>query len=92
MAQEAIANAMRHSGSERIDVSLTMDDSHLFLKVKDYGCGFDTVAALEAAAEGQSLGLFGMQQRAALAGGDISMESANNAGTRISIRLPLIDD
>lgn len=92
VAQEAISNAMRHSGSERIDVTLSMDDAHLFLKVKDFGCGFNTIEALEAAAEGQSLGLFGMQQRAALAGGDISMESAVNGGTRISIRLPLSDD
>jgi signal transduction histidine kinase len=85
ITQEALTNVARHSGAERVDVQLRKREGALVLAVIDDGCGFD--AAGLALTEG--LGIAGMRERAALAGGDLNVVSRPGGGTRVELRVPL---
>ena len=83
IAQEALANAGRHAGASRVDVTLTAAGEGARLRVADDGSGFDPVAARRG-----GLGLEGMAERAKLVGGELDLRSAPGAGTEITLRLP----
>jgi signal transduction histidine kinase len=55
--------------------------------VRDNGRGFDVGRTL--ASRERGLGLFGMQERAALVGGHLELASAPGAGTRVTASLPV---
>jgi two-component system sensor histidine kinase UhpB len=87
VVQEALSNVARHSGATRAEVSLAADAATLAVTVADDGRGFDPLAALDS--RQQSLGLFGMRERAALVGGRLSIESAPERGTRVQLEIPV---
>jgi signal transduction histidine kinase len=78
IAQEALGNAVRHSGAGRISVRL---DGRV-LEVADDGRGFDP-----AAVRGRRLGLTSMAERATELGATLRVESAPGAGTTIRLEL-----
>ncbi len=65
-------------------------DGELVLTIEDDGVGFDVSAARERAARGGSLGILGMEERAALAGGSIEISSRVGKGTAILVRFPTL--
>jgi signal transduction histidine kinase len=81
--QEALANAARHSGASDARVLVTRRDQDLIVVVADDGRGFDPEALPEA-----GIGLAGMQERARLLGGHLSIDTTSNAGTRITVSVP----
>jgi PAS domain S-box-containing protein len=83
--QEALQNAVKHSGVRRFDVELRGAPEGIHLTVRDAGLGFDT----EAIASTRGLGLISMQERVNLVKGTLSIESAPNLGTTIHVRVPL---
>lgn len=83
--QEALANAARHSGASRADVSVTRGDERVTVVVSDKGRGFDPATVPES-----GIGLAGMVERARLLGGEISVESAPDEGTRVIVLLPVV--
>ncbi|MEV4195913.1 GAF domain-containing sensor histidine kinase [Streptomyces toxytricini] len=85
VAQEALHNALRHSGADRVDVVLARRGTGAVLTVADNGSGFDP-AAVRAA--GRHLGLVSMRDRAAGAGGRLTVHSAPAAGTTIEMEVP----
>jgi signal transduction histidine kinase len=87
VVQEALSNVARHSGASRAEVSLAADAATLAVTVADDGRGFDPPAALDS--RQQSLGLFGMRERAALVGGRLTIESAPGRGTRVQLEIPV---
>lgn len=89
IVQEAYQNVLRHSRANRVDISLRAVNSTLELSVADDGRGFETPHRLRDLARGEHYGLLGMEERAALCGGSLSLESAPERGTRILVRLPL---
>ena len=89
IAQEAITNALRHSGAERIDIDLRRAGPELVLTVRDDGRGFDIAAARARAAGGGSFGLLGMEERAELAGGRVAWRSGEGRGTELRAHFPL---
>ncbi len=84
IAQEAITNAVRHSGASELTLSLTRSDGELVLKVSDDGKGLP-----EPVSEGG--GLTGMRERALLIGGDLRIESTTGAGVAVTLRVPLAE-
>jgi len=88
IAQEAIRNALTHSGCTVLRVRLDPVPEALVLSVRDDGPGFDVDAALTAAADGASLGLLGMRERAALVGGTAEVRSGVGEGTIVEARFP----
>src|SRR3954447_19318595 len=83
VAQEALANAARHSGAGHVDVHLRRrEDGGVELSVADDGRGF----AFEESERG--LGLGGMRERALLIGGELTIESRPGAGTTVRLAVP----
>jgi two-component system, NarL family, sensor histidine kinase UhpB len=86
IAQEALANAMRHSVSASVAIRIrTMEDA-IVLEISDDGRGFDVAAAGTLHPEG---GLFMMRDRLSLAGGRLEVESNAVVGTTIRAYLPI---
>ena len=92
VAQEALTNVIRHAQAHTVDVELSQAGGALQLIVRDDGRGFDVPAARKRAAHGGSQGLLSMQERVALAGGDLEIDSAPGRGTIVRARLPLTAD
>ena len=83
--QEALSNALKHSGAQHFRVMLQGSDGQITLQVIDDGRGFDVPAALS----GQGLGLIGMQERLRLVSGEVVVDSAPGAGTTVRASAPL---
>jgi signal transduction histidine kinase len=83
--QEALANAVKHSGATRYHVVLRGTPEVMTLDVSDEGCGFDVESALA----GRGLGLLSIQERLSLVNGEAIIESAQGRGTRVRARAPL---
>jgi signal transduction histidine kinase len=82
--QEALQNAVKHSGGRRVDVRLRLDASHLTLWVADDGGGFDP-----ASARSMGLGLMTMRERVELIGGRLRIISEPASGTVVEAILPV---
>jgi PAS domain S-box-containing protein len=81
VAQEAITNVLRHARARNLWLRLFTAGGRLALSVRDDGAGFDPEAARRRGSAGASLGLVGMEERAALAGGTLELRSAPGQGT-----------
>jgi signal transduction histidine kinase len=75
IVQEALTNVVRHAAASAVTLSLRGEGSTFRLALRDNGRGFDVDAALARAAQGKSLGLLSMRERATLAGGQLSLAS-----------------
>ncbi|TMI37901.1 MAG: sensor histidine kinase, partial [Betaproteobacteria bacterium] len=89
IAQEAINNVVRHARARNLWLRLFASGARLELSVRDDGGGFDVAAARRRAAAGASLGLAGMEERVALAGGSFELRSAPGQGTVLLASFPL---
>lgn len=85
-AQEALTNIRKHSGARQVSVSVAFGDREVRLVVSDDGCGFDPLPHAARARHG--LGLAGMRERAALAGGRAEVDSRPGAGTTVTVTIP----
>ncbi|MGQ9589295.1 MAG: sensor histidine kinase [Planctomycetota bacterium] len=84
VAQEALANAVRHSGARRVEVYLEVKPGYAALRVFDDGRGFDL-----ARARGQGLGLLSMRERIELLGGRFNIVTEPDGGTRVYAVVPI---
>jgi signal transduction histidine kinase len=82
VAQESVANAVRHGRPTQVDVALSRDDGHVVVTVHDNGVGFDPTHRR------RGLGLDMMRERVAELGGEFTVESSLDAGTVVRVRLP----
>ncbi|WP_371529964.1 GAF domain-containing sensor histidine kinase [Streptomyces sp. NBC_01283] len=85
VAQEALHNALRHSGAERVCVTLARRGAGAVLRVSDDGSGFDPRAIRRA---GRHLGLVSIRDRAGGVGGRLTVESEPGKGTTIEMEVP----
>jgi signal transduction histidine kinase len=85
IVQEALTNVARHADVVEATVRLWIDVDTLSVMIADQGQGFDP----QANRTRLSMGLAGMTERATLRGGDLTIESAPGAGTRVTAILPL---
>jgi two-component system sensor histidine kinase DegS len=88
IVEEALDNAVRHSGAARVEVVLRFSESRVLALVKDDGQGFDLAAARARLARGHGFGLISMAARAQLAGGQLDVRSVIGAGTEVRAALP----
>jgi signal transduction histidine kinase len=87
IAQEAIANAVKHSGGRTIEVAMTGTSRELRLAIRDDGAGF-AIDSDEHLLAGH-YGLIGMRERASQIGGVIDFDSQPGQGTTVRLRLSL---
>ncbi len=86
--QEGLANVARHTREEHVQVGLTAANGRLRLEIVDQGPGFDAAATLDTLEMEGHLGLAGMRERVAAAGGDVRVVSRRGAGVRLTVELP----
>jgi signal transduction histidine kinase len=85
IVQEALSNAARHSGADRVMIRVYHRSGRLSVQVEDGGKGFNPDAVL---ADPQTGGLIGMRERATALGGRLTIEAAAGKGTRLYAELP----
>jgi PAS domain S-box-containing protein len=83
--QEALQNAVKHSGVRHFEVELREASDEVHLTVRDSGVGFDP----EKAITGLGIGLTSMTERMKLVGGRLSIDSRPKHGTTVQARAPL---
>ena len=83
IAQEAVSNAVRHSGARNIRITLDRNDGETVLRIEDDGKGLSSDAA-----QAGGMGLRTMRYRAGLIGGTLEVGPGPSGGTRVVCRLP----
>jgi signal transduction histidine kinase len=84
IAQEALNNAAKHSRARRVEVLLERRSDCVLLIVEDDGVGFELPGTDSSR---QGFGLVGMQERAALVGASLEIESTPGKGTTVLVRM-----
>jgi two-component system nitrate/nitrite sensor histidine kinase NarX len=90
---EALANVGKHSGARNARVSIERQSGEVRVTIEDDGCGAifgDLAAAGLRADDGTHHGLRIMRERAARAGGRLSMDRASGGGVRVELTLPCV--
>ena len=85
IAQECLANIMKHAHATHARVSLASTVDGITLTVQDDGVGFDTQQAVD---NPRGLGLVSMAERVRLVHGTVTIDSIPQQGTRLSIHVP----
>ncbi len=92
VVQEALTNTAKHAGAQHISVVVRREGDWLVAVVRDDGRGFipETFAGRHRQPSGGAgVGLFGMEERARLAGGSLALQSAPGRGSSVTLRVPL---
>ena len=77
-------NARKHSGSQRLSLTVGRGITEVVVTAEDFGCGFDREKI-----GGGGFGLVSMRERSRLVGGNCAVESTPGQGTKVTINLPL---
>lgn len=85
--QEAFTNIARHAQAHTVSVLVERKQQEVVVVIEDDGLGFEPAQVNK---DGH-LGLLGMQERAELVGGRLTIESATGKGCSLFIRMPLPD-
>jgi signal transduction histidine kinase len=83
ITQEACSNAVRHGDARHLAVSMTLEDGHAELVVRDTGTGFDPAATYVGS------GLAHIRERVAELGGTVDIDSAPGHGAAVTVRVPV---
>ena len=89
IAQEALRNVWKHSGTSRAWVTVEFGDHKTVLTIKDEGKGFELPPRTEDLTVAGKLGLAGMQERAQLIGGKLTLQSVPGKGTTVTLEVPV---
>jgi len=84
VVQEALTNIARHAAATRVDIAVQRQSDWLTVEVRDNGKGMADPPPGRA-----TLGLLGMQERAAAIGGQVTVEGFPGKGTVVTLRVPL---
>lgn len=85
VAQEALTNVLRHAEASWCLVELSATDNEVELNVSDDGVGMPSEPVVN------TIGIEGMRERALLGGGSLRIESGSGRGTRVVLRLPVVN-
>jgi signal transduction histidine kinase len=86
IAREAVMNSLKHSGATNVWIDLADDPAKIVLSIQDDGVGFDSSGP---GPEGH-FGLTMMRERAQVAGGTFSLQSASGQGVKIEVQFPKV--
>ncbi len=84
IVQEALTNTVKHSGANKVLISIFSDFSNLHLQIEDNGVGFSTSKQSD-----NGNGLYNMKERTMLLGGKINIISSKGKGVKIVAEFPL---
>lgn len=89
VAQEALTNMWKHAHATKASLSLNRTEDAIELVVEDNGRGFDAGKDSPSDGKGLGLGLFGMQERVELVGGNLELLGDRNPGTLVRAKIPV---
>lgn len=89
IAQEALTNVERHAQAQQVDIILDSTEGNLRLSIRDDGVGINA-SANEARTQRKGIGLRNMRERVEHHGGTLTVSAADNGGTVLVARLPLV--
>lgn len=84
--REALHNAAKHSGAQKLSLRLAVEDQALCLIIEDDGRGFS-----EAPHDADADGLVNMKRRMSAAGGDVQIDTSSDHGTKVIFRVPVVE-
>jgi signal transduction histidine kinase len=87
IALEAVANVLQHAKATRLDIWVQYEIGRLTMQIEDNGIGISSEMADPIPAG--HFGLIGMRERTQAIGGTFAMNSLPDAGTKITVELPL---
>ncbi|MEA1959365.1 MAG: GAF domain-containing sensor histidine kinase [Chloroflexota bacterium] len=90
VAQGIIGNIAKHSKASAALVTIRYSDDDVVISIEDNGRGFNTSKLAEADKKGRGSRLLGMKERVKLMGASYSVESKENKGTCVTVKVPLI--
>ena len=88
ITQEALNNIVKHADATHVSVVLHSRPDSMALIIEDDGCGFDAETPRDLSGS-HGFGLIGMRERTELLGGSFDIESSDDSGTSIHVRIPL---
>src|SRR5690606_4625666 len=88
IVQEAMNNVHKHATAKHISVSVERRGDQVVAIVEDDGRGFDP-AEVEQGGDVPKIGIAGMRERAAIVGGELTVESTPGAGTTVRVKIPI---
>ncbi len=88
LTQEAVANAAKHSGAKKIEVTLDYDEESIRLSIRDDGSGFEPTAMTALTGH---FGLSGMRERAEKVAGRLRIHTSPGKGTEIEVYVPRLE-
>lgn len=89
VVQEAVTNAINHSGCNALTIRLYNEDGNLHIEVSDDGRGFDMRDQVSKSATDGGLGLLIMNERVSQLGGEFEIDSEPGRGTKVLASFPL---
>ena len=92
IVQEAINNVIKHANARNVSIILEKRGNRVLVIIEDDGVGFDAEALLKTPAKNRRFGLLGMQERVALVGGSLSIESTPAVGTTVLVHIDISGD
>lgn len=90
VAQESATNALKHAHASHISVDFRWTDTSLLLTITDDGLGFDMTSIKNKVSGRHGLGLYNLENRVALLGGELTFKKNEPSGTVVSVVLPLV--
>ncbi len=87
IVQESLNNVVKHAKARNVSIILKKQGNRISVIVEDDGVGFDVEALLKTPAKNRRFGLLGMQERVALVGGSLHIESTTGAGTTVLVHI-----
>jgi two-component system sensor histidine kinase UhpB len=89
IVQESLTNAVRHGQAQSIQVLVQRKESAVLTVIEDDGCGFEARDWRVRCLADDHLGLLGIEERAALFGGTLRVESRPGSGTSLFVEIPV---
>jgi two-component system sensor histidine kinase UhpB len=89
VAQEALANVLRHAHATRVFIRLEVKPEYAVLAISDNGQGFDLPKEILSDKNSSGLGLHTIKERIKLVKGTVNIESEKGMGTQINVVVPI---
>lgn len=89
IVQEGLTNTAKHANARKVTIMLKEDTNRVYARITDDGQGFDYEALLKTPGQERGLGLAGMNERAVLLDGTLTIQALPGKGTTIEVSIPL---
>jgi PAS domain S-box-containing protein len=89
--QESLTNMRKYAQTQQVHILLQRRKDHVYLKVQDFGRGFDPTAVSTGSGPAQNVGLAGMRERVSIVSGKLEIYSPPGVGTSVVATIPLME-